>query len=215
MKVGALTEHAIAPYFYGFTWSPVGVATEYIKDAIVVRDHNVVSRPSLSERKKILSHGFAYEEDLTSGGAADLPEALKDKIANLDYRTLRFPGHYQWVEEQLKTFDSKDQISALQAKMEDTIPHLEEDRVVVFAAVQGKDANGLLRRKEIAQIMKPMKVGNHMLRAIQTTTAAPMVELALWLLKTNKRGLMLQSEIETARFLNGRIICHVYAGVKI
>ena len=116
MKVGALTEHAIAPYFYGFTWSPVGVATEYIKDAIVVRNHEVVSRPSLSERREILIHGLAYEEDLTSGGAADLPEALKDKIENLDYKTLRFPGHYQWVEDQLKKMDSDDQISALQAK---------------------------------------------------------------------------------------------------
>ncbi|MGB5384937.1 MAG: saccharopine dehydrogenase C-terminal domain-containing protein [Lutimonas sp.] len=215
MKVGALTEHAIAPYFYGFTWSPVGVATEYIKDAIVVRDHKVVSRPSLSERKEILIHGSPYEEDLTSGGAADLPEALKDKIANLDYKTLRFPGHYQWVEDQLKTFDSKNQILALQAKMEDMIPHLEEDRVVVFAAVQGKDANGLLRRKEIAQIMKPMKVGNQMLRAIQTTTASPMVELALWLLKTKKRGLVLQSELDTAKFLNGKIVTQVYTEIKI
>ena len=27
LKVGALTRHAVAPHFYGFTWSPVGVAT--------------------------------------------------------------------------------------------------------------------------------------------------------------------------------------------
>ena len=38
MKVGALTHHAVSPHFYGFTWSPVGVATEYVKDAMVLRN---------------------------------------------------------------------------------------------------------------------------------------------------------------------------------
>ena len=32
MKVGALSTHAHAPHFYGFTWSAIGVATEYVKD---------------------------------------------------------------------------------------------------------------------------------------------------------------------------------------
>ncbi|MFD1314022.1 saccharopine dehydrogenase family protein [Namhaeicola litoreus] len=214
MKVGALTEHAMAPYFYGFTWSPVGVATEYIKDAIVVRNHEVVNRPSLSERKRILIHGLLYEEDLTSGGAADLPEALKDKVENIDYKTLRFPGHYQWVEEQLKTFKSNDKIADLQKKMESVIPHLEEDQVVVFAAVQGNDEKGVLRRKEFAKIIKPQKVGKAKLRAIQTTTAAPMVESAMWLLKENKRGPILQSELDTQQFLNGNCIAKIYGKIE-
>ncbi|MDH3495093.1 MAG: saccharopine dehydrogenase NADP-binding domain-containing protein, partial [Acidobacteriota bacterium] len=73
MKVGALTTHAHAPHFYGFTWSPIGVATEYVKTVRVVRDYERVHLPSLSEREKIIIDGFAYEADLTSGGAANLP----------------------------------------------------------------------------------------------------------------------------------------------
>ncbi|NNK75324.1 MAG: saccharopine dehydrogenase, partial [Maribacter sp.] len=38
LRVGALTSHAVAPHYYGFTWSPVGVATEYLKDTPVLRD---------------------------------------------------------------------------------------------------------------------------------------------------------------------------------
>lgn len=38
MKVGALTNHAVAPHYYGFTCSPMGVATEYLKNAITLRD---------------------------------------------------------------------------------------------------------------------------------------------------------------------------------
>jgi saccharopine dehydrogenase-like NADP-dependent oxidoreductase len=73
MKVGALSDHAVAPHYYGFTWSPVGVATEYVKPAQVLRDFRIAERPSLSERSRILIGGIAYEDDLTSGGCADLP----------------------------------------------------------------------------------------------------------------------------------------------
>ncbi len=79
-KVGALTHHAVAPHYYGFTWSPVGVATEYIKDCIAIRDFKKVSLPALSERASIIIDGITYEEDLTSGGAADLPDALNGKV---------------------------------------------------------------------------------------------------------------------------------------
>ncbi|MFZ2283045.1 MAG: saccharopine dehydrogenase NADP-binding domain-containing protein, partial [Lutibacter sp.] len=60
-KVGALRNHAVAPHYYGFTWSPVGVATEYLKDAIVLRDFKKTNLPALSERATIIIDGIAYE----------------------------------------------------------------------------------------------------------------------------------------------------------
>jgi len=118
-KVGALTNHAVAPHYYGFTWSPVGVATEYIKDAVALRDFKKISLPALSERATIIIEGIAYEEDLTSGGAADLPDALEGKVSSLDYKTLRHPGHYAWVQKQLAQLENNtDFIKNLQQKME-------------------------------------------------------------------------------------------------
>jgi hypothetical protein len=35
-KVGA-DNHAVTPHYYGFTWSPVGVATGNLKETIVLR----------------------------------------------------------------------------------------------------------------------------------------------------------------------------------
>jgi saccharopine dehydrogenase-like NADP-dependent oxidoreductase len=57
LKVGALTKHAVAPHFYGFTWSPVGVATEYLKDTVVIRDFKESTLASLSERAHIIIDG--------------------------------------------------------------------------------------------------------------------------------------------------------------
>lgn len=214
MKVGALTDHAVAPHYYGFTWSPVGVATEYLKDTIVLRDFKKTTLSSLSERALIIIDGIAYEEDLTSGGAADLPDALLGKVSSLDYKTLRHPGHYTWVREQIPSLrNTSNIIEDLQEKMEAVIPHIEEDRIILYAAVEGKDATGTLRRREIAKCILPQKVGKHLLRAIQTTTAAPLVQAAQLLLETPHRGIVLQSQIDPIPFLNGNYIARVYGQV--
>ncbi|WOD42991.1 saccharopine dehydrogenase family protein [Hwangdonia lutea] len=213
-KVGALTNHAVAPHFYGFTWSPVGVATEYLKDSIVLRDYKKTNRPALSECARIIINGITYEEDLTSGGAADLPDALEGKVKNLHYKTLRHPGHYAWVKAQLKNLsNSKDAIADLQKIMQDQIPHIEDDQIVLYAAVEGKDLNGILRRDEVAKHIKPKQVGKHKLRAIQTTTAAPLVQAIQWLLETRPQGVILQSQLDTEPFLNDEFITPVYGDI--
>ncbi len=210
-KVGALSDHAVEPHFYGFTWSPVGVATEYLKDAEALRNYKKVSLPSLSERARIIIDGIAYEEDLTSGGAADLPEALKSKVRQLDYKTLRHPGHYAWVQQQIDTLGrGKEVIKALQQKMEQQIPHLENDQIVLYAAVTGRDVNGVLRRSERSNTIRPQQIGKHRIRAIQATTAAPMVEAAFLLLESNTNGVVLQSMIKPKPFLNGHFVASVY-----
>lgn len=214
LKVGALTNHAVAPHYYGFTWSPVGVATEYLKDAIVLRDYKKTTLPSLSERATIIIDGIAYEEDLTSGGAADLPDALSGKVRTLDYKTLRHSGHYGWVQEQLSVLgNTPDAIKRLQEKMEAVIPHNEDDQIVLYAAVEGKDATGILRRREIAKRIFSQEVGKHKLRAIQTTTAAPLAQAAQLLLETPHNGVVLQSQIDPMPFLNGNYILPVYGKV--
>ncbi len=214
LKVGALTKHAVAPHYYGFTWSPVGVATEYLKDAVVIRDFKETSLASLSERASVIINGKTYEEDLTSGGAADLPQSLKNKVRSLDYKTLRFPGHYAWVDKQIGLIgDSPEIIKELQDKMQAEIPPIEEDQIILYASAEGKDEKGIRRKIEVSNRILPQMIGKHKLRAIQTTTAAPLLQSAMLLLEGQARGIILQSEIETKKFLNGAFIKPIYGQV--
>lgn len=216
LKVGALTKHAVAPHYYGFTWSPVGVATEYLKDAVVIRDNKESTLASLSERARIIIDGKTYEEDLTSGGAADLPKFLEKRVRSLDYKTLRFPGHYAWVGEQLNSMGkSTNALKELQERMEAVIPHIEEDQIILFASVEGKDDKDIRRKIEVSNRIRPQKIGNHWLRAIQTTTAAPLLQSALLLLEGSEKGVILQSQIHTRDFLNGHFIKPVYGQIKL
>ena len=213
-KVGALTDHAVGPHFYGFTWSPVGVATEYLKDAVVLPNFKKTSLPALSEPGRIIIDGVAYEDNLTSGGAADLPDSLEGRVKSLDYKTLRHPGHYDWIKHHIEFHGERDdRIDALQKVMEEAIPHVEDDRIVLYAAVEGKDAGGTLRRREVAKLIKPQRVGKRTLRAIQTTTAVPMLQAAVDLLEKPRKGVILQSQIEPESFLKGAFVVPVYGEV--
>lgn len=211
MKVGAISQHARAPHFYAFTWSPIGVATEYLKDAEVVRNTHKINVPALSGLDTIIIDGETYEDNYTSGGAADLPDAFAGKVTNLDYKTLRYPGHYNWVKETLQGIsDGEDKIKILQKIMMDQIPSVEDDLVIVYASVTGKDSQGKLHSNEKSYRIKPSKVGHKKLRAIQTTTAAPLCEVAYMMLTNNWKGTILQSELETEAFLNGPFVKAIY-----
>jgi len=216
MKVGALSRHAAAPHFYAFTWSPIGVATEYLKDAYIVRDFEKVTIPALSGLENIIVDGEDYEDNFTSGGAADLPEFFKGKAKNLDYKTIRYRGHYDWVKGCLtKMFAKKDKIALLQKEMLENIPMVEDDKVIIYAAVKGKDKNGLLRGVEASYDIKPVKVGTKVLRAIQTTTACALCEAARILLEGKHKGIVLQSQIPADAFLNGPYVKEFYGGFEV
>lgn len=220
MKVGALTAHAHHPHFYGFTWSPIGVATEYVKPARVLRDFEIRQVPALSNRETIVIGGRSYEADLTSGGAADLPDFFRGKARALDYKTLRHVGHYKWVESVIENFTDENILEniahhedlphQLLEKFLEEVPAVEDDFVLAHASVDGFDARGIRRMLEESFFVEPLEINGHALRAIQTTTVAPLCEAAMMLLTNKYKGVISQSQIEPDEFLGGNFIKRVY-----
>lgn len=211
MRVGALTATATAPHFYGFTWSTIGVATEYVERAIVLRDGRQTTRPSLTEVEPLLIDGVVYEEALTSGGAADLPSALAGKVRHLDYKTLRYPGHYAWVRSVLDAApEGVDATEFLHQHMQRTVPFMEEDLVLIYSAVEGFAADGTLRRIVEARQIPACKIGARRLKAIQSTTTAGLAESARLLLLEGHQGVVLQSQIDPAHFMAGPFVTAIY-----
>lgn len=211
MRVGGLTTHTREPHYYGFTWSTIGVATEYMNTSWVIRDYKKTSVKALSERETMIIDGVRYEADHTSGGAADLPDVFEGIARNLDYKTLRYPGHYSWVEGLIKKVGhAENPVRALETEMLKVVPSVEEDVIVIYAAVTGFDKSGRLRKLEKGYHIGPMQVGGQMLRAIQATTAAPMAECARLLLTGKWKGVVHPSQIDTALFLSGPFIDRIY-----
>ena len=211
MKVGALTAHAHQPHFHGFTWSPIGVATEYVKRARLIRNYQITELPALSEKERIVIGGRTYEADLTSGGAADLPDFFDGKAKSLDYKTLRHVGHYDYAQKTISEFPNDAELPArILHRFLREIPAVEDDFVLVHASVEGFDLQNVRRMVEKAFFVEPLEINGHFLRAIQTTTAVPLLESALMLLSGKYKGVILQSQINRDEFLNGAFVSRIY-----
>lgn len=221
MRVGALTQNAGPPSYYGWTWSTAGVATEYLEPALVVREHQLTRLPALSERRVRVLGGVPYEEDLTSGGAADLPEKLAAKVREIDYKTLRWPGHYTYVDGILAALpaDDPERIARLERQMMADVPHVELDKVLIYAGLElvARQTNGRLdrRRLEVVQDIPRRQIAGTFLRAIQSTTASSLAEVARMALHLHWRGVVSQSQIPPAAYLAGPIVTEVYGEVNI
>ena len=212
MRVGGLTAYASSPHYYGFTWSPIGVTTEYVKPCIVVRDHQKESKPALSERETLILHGVEYEADLTSGGAADIPDVFAAYARNVDYKTIRYPGHFAWIESIIANLHTEQNLPiALYREMSKVVPMVEDDIIVIYAFVTGFDKQGILHRIENSYKVLPKNINGKKLRAIQATTAAPMAECARLLLEGKWKGIVLQSQVDPDAFMSGPFVESVYS----
>ncbi len=95
LRVGGLPQKPDPPLNYKIVFSVEGLINEYIEDAIVIRDGKVQNVKSLSEVEE-LSFPSPFEKleaFQTSGGTSTLPLTYYGKVKNLDYKTIRYPGH--------------------------------------------------------------------------------------------------------------------------
>jgi lysine 6-dehydrogenase len=95
IRVGGLPAHPKPPLNYKLVFSVRGLTNEYIEPSEVLRDGQVVRVPSLSEPEPVeFPYPFGTLEAFhTSGGASTLTRTLRDRVRNLDYKTIRYPGH--------------------------------------------------------------------------------------------------------------------------
>ena len=211
MRVGALTRSVVAPHFYGFTWSPIGVATEYVKPTLVVRDHEKRECQALSERATLIVDGLTLEEDFTSGGVADLCDAFAGQVRHMDYKTLRYPGHFGWVDQQLENIpDGPTRSTELDRVMQGAIPQMDDDVVIIHAYAEGVGQDGYRHQMAKSYRIEPETIGPQRLSAIQSTTAAGMAESAYLLLTENPKGVVLQSAIDPEKFMAGPFVSRIY-----
>ena len=129
----------------------------------------------------------------------------------MDYKTLRYVGHYHWVESLIRKLPKDEHLAnKLQDVMLEAVPSVEDDIVLVHASVDGFDKTGRRRMIEKAFYVTPLDINEKRLRAIQTTTAAPLCESAMMLLSGKYKGVILQSQINPDEFMNGDFVSQVY-----
>ena len=93
LRVGALPEYPTNSLSYNLTWSTEGVINEYCEPCVAIVNGEVTEVPPLEQREEFSLDGVAYESFNTSGGLGTLSDTLHGKVRNLNYQTVRYPGH--------------------------------------------------------------------------------------------------------------------------
>ncbi len=95
IRVGGLPANPKPPLCYKLVFSVRGLTNEYLEPADVLRDGVLRRVPSLTEVEPIeFRPPFGVLEAFnTSGGVSTLPMTLGDRVPNIDYKTIRHPGH--------------------------------------------------------------------------------------------------------------------------
>lgn len=95
IRVGGLPKHPEGALEYQKVFSVHGLINEYIEPVRALRDGELVTLEPLSEIETL--HFPPPYETLeaftTSGGTSTLVETMRDRVPNLDYKTIRYPGH--------------------------------------------------------------------------------------------------------------------------
>ena len=95
LRVGGLPQDPRPPLSYMLVFSVEGLINEYIEPVRAIRDGDVVTLSPLSEIEDLsFPEPFdRLEAFTTSGGTSTLVGTYLGKVRNLDYKTIRYPGH--------------------------------------------------------------------------------------------------------------------------
>lgn len=97
IRVGGLPLNPQPPFNYQEVFALEGLINEYVEPVRILKEGRLAVVEPLEgiETLEFPEPFGKLEAFYTSGGAAALPDLLQGKVRNLDYKTIRFPGHGQ------------------------------------------------------------------------------------------------------------------------
>ena len=205
MRVGALPEFPTNALKYNLTWSVDGLVNEYCHPCEAIRDGKMQDIQPLEGLEHFSLDGVEYEAFNTSGGLGTLCSTLAGQVRNLDYKSVRYPGHRNLVKfllEELRLRDDQEQLKGILRK---SVPTTMQDVVLVFVTVSGMRDGMHVQEVFSRKIFAATRDGVHE-SAIQITTAAGICT-ALDLFRLGKlpaHGFIRQEQIALADFLANR-----------
>lgn len=205
LRVGALPRFPSNALNYNLTWSTDGVINEYCEPCEAIVNGRLRETPALEELEEFSLDGVTYEAFNTSGGLGTLAETLAGRLRNLNYRTIRYPGHAHIMKALLNDLGLRDRREVLKDILENAVPATLQDVVIVFVTVSGWKA-GRLTQETYASKIYSAELGGRVRSAIQITTASAICA-ALDLLAQGllpQAGFVRQEDIPLSLFLANR-----------
>jgi len=205
LRVGALPKFPTNALSYNLTWSTDGVINEYCEPCEAIVDGRLTETEPLSGMEEFSLDGVKYEAFNTSGGLGTLCETYADQVDNLNYRTIRYPGHRDAMKILVHDLRLGERRDVLKDVLEHAIPATMQDVVITFVTASGwKD--GRLLQESYANKIYAAEISGKVWSAIQITTAAGICTMLDLLAegKLPQKGFVRQEDAKLADFLANR-----------
>ncbi len=219
LRVGALPQHPSGLLGYAFNWSSEGVVNEYLNDCEVISGGTTKMVPPMEDLETLFINGLKLEAFTTSGGLGTMCETYQGQVRELNYKTIRYPGHCELMRFFFHELHMRDNRKLAGEILVNAKPPVNEDVVYVYAIVEGwRDSirgAEILTRQEFVRAYYPVEIDGISWRAISWTTAssaAAVVEMVSQGLLPQS-GFIKQEEIPFDKFLKTKS-ARYYAAVE-
>ena len=201
MRVGALPRFTTNEMSYYLSWSTNGLINEYCNEADAIYEGKAVKLMPLEGAEKLVIEGESFEAFNTSGGCATMCETYADKVENLTYKTIRYPGHLNHMKFLFNDLHLKKNKDVLEKLFDKEVPRTKNDVIIFFVKVIGL-IDGVLQEKTYLRKI----YGNEKLSAIQITTASGVCSVLKLFLdgRLNSKGFTKQESLSWKDFLNNK-----------
>jgi len=202
LRVGALPQNPTGLMGYAFNWSPEGVVNEYLNDCEVIEDGQRKWVSSMEWHEQLYVEGVALEAFTTSGGLGTICETFHGRVANIDYKTIRYPGHMRLMNFFFHELLMRERRALAGEILTNAKPPVRADVVYVHVSAEGT-IDGRLERREFVRAYRPRVVAGREEPAIAWTTAASATAIVR-LVRDGvlpSRGFLKQETIPFAAFL--------------
>ncbi|MEM1172484.1 MAG: saccharopine dehydrogenase C-terminal domain-containing protein, partial [Cyanobacteria bacterium P01_H01_bin.35] len=137
MRVGALPQNPSGLMGYSFNWSPEGVVNEYLNDCEVLEGGEIKYVSPMEWIEKLYIDGVELEAFTTSGGLGTMCETYRTRVPDMDYKTMRYPGHAKMMNFFFHELLMRDRRKDAGEILVNAKPPVSDDVVYVHAAAEG------------------------------------------------------------------------------
>jgi saccharopine dehydrogenase-like NADP-dependent oxidoreductase len=177
LRVGALPLTASNQMKYYLSWSTAGLINEYCQMCEALHEGKVLHTLPLEGLERLTIDGTEYEAFNTSGGVATMCETYAGRIGELNYKTLRYPGHRDLMKFVLQDLNLAARPALLTEIFDQEVPLTDNDVVVFYVNALGTGASGGVQQRSYMRKMRGQKVEGESFSAIQLTTAAGLLAM--------------------------------------
>ncbi len=206
MRVGALPIYPSNRLKYALTWSTDGLINEYGNLCEAVVDGKKTMLVPLEGYERFSLDGDEYEAFNTSGGLGTLCDSMLGKVSQLDYKSVRYPGHRDLMSFLMRDLRFNTDRETLKQVLERSLATTHQDKCLIVVEASGFVKKRFIQKTYASSVYNG-RIGKKHFGAIQITTAAGVcaaLDMVVNGAFKKRNGLVRCEEIDLQDFLKNR-----------